>query len=297
MKSELQKQVRDRVSRSFRSRFWGSSHRTGYERPFFSSTLFALFPFLLWAGYAHAQVDTLRIATYNILNFPGSTGTARLPHFRTVINSIDPDILVVQELLSEMGLTTFLDSVMNHDGNVYQAVAFIDGNDTDNSLFYKHERITLVSNRNIATDLRDISEYVLSSSGLRFRIYSLHLKASQGSDNEQRRLAEVTILRDSLNALDASSHFMVMGDYNIYDSSEPAFEMLAGDQTDNDGRVFDPIDSPGNWHNSAAFAGIHTQSTRTAQFGGGATGGLDDRFDLILVFRGLIISGRHGYTT
>ncbi len=68
----------------------------------------------IWTGYSQAQVDTLRIATYNILNFPGSTGAARLPHFRTVLNSIDPDILVVQELLSEAGLTTFLDARLSY---------------------------------------------------------------------------------------------------------------------------------------------------------------------------------------
>ncbi len=51
-----------------------------------------------------AQPDTLRIATYNLLKFPGTTGDARIAHFRTVIDSIDPDDLVVQELLSEAGL-------------------------------------------------------------------------------------------------------------------------------------------------------------------------------------------------
>ena len=76
---------------------------------------------ITWAGISFAQVDTLRIATYNILNFPGSTGAARITHFRTVVDSINPDILVVQELLSESGQTTFLNDVMNHDGNEYQA--------------------------------------------------------------------------------------------------------------------------------------------------------------------------------
>lgn len=66
-----------------------------------------------------------------------------------------------------------------------------------------------------------------------------------------------------------------------------AYQKLIGDEADNDGRLFDPIDSPGYWHTNAAFAGIHTQSTRSEQFGGGASGGLDDRFDFILISQSL----------
>ena len=46
----------------------------------------------------------------------------------------------------------------------------------------------------------------------------------------------------------------------------------------------------GNWHDNSAYAGIHTQSPRTAQFGGGAPGGMDDRFDFML-FTDDILSG------
>ena len=88
------------------------------------------------------------------------------------------------------------------------------------------------------------------SNDAEFKIYSLHLKASQGSENEAKRLAEATILRNHMNGLFPDSNFMVVGDFNIYDSGKPAYEMLTGDQTDNDGRVFDPINQPGNWHNS-----------------------------------------------
>ena len=213
---------------------------------------------LIWAGSSFAQVDTLRIATYNILNFPGSTGTARINHFRTVVDSINPDILVVQELLSESGQTTFLNDVMNHDGNEYQAAPFTNGNDTDNGVFFKTANISLIESQNITTALRDISEYVFLSNDTFFTIYSVHLKASQGTENEVKRLAEVTILRNHMNDLFPDSNFMVVGDFNIYDSGKPAYEMLTGDQADNDGRVFDPIMQPGNWHTNTSFASIHS---------------------------------------
>ena len=37
----------------------------------------------------------------------------------------------------------------------------------------------------------------------------------------------------------------------------------------------------GPWHNNSSYADVHTQSPRTTSFGGGAPGGMDDRFDWI----------------
>jgi hypothetical protein len=75
----------------------------------------------------------------------------------------------------------------------------------------------------------------------------------------------------------------VAGDFNIYTSDEPAYQELL-DPT-NPIILEDPIDSPGDW-NSSSFEpkSILTQSTRSSQiFGDGAGGGLDDRFDFILL--------------
>ena len=123
-------------------------------------------------------------------------------------------------------------------------------------------------------------------SGVQFRVYSLHLKAGTGNSNAQQRLQEATILRNYLNELPSGSHFIVGGDFNIYSnnsSSEPAFDMLTAAGSDTDGQLFDPINRIGHWHNNNAFADVHTQSPRTTQFGGGAHGGMDARFDWIFV--------------
>ena len=86
-----------------------------------------------------------------------------------------------------------------------------------------------------------------------------------------------------MNRLPRNSTFVVCGDLNLYKSDEKAYKNLTGTEADNDGRVNDPVNRPGKWHDSAAFALLHSQSPRTRQFGGGASGGLDDRFDFILV--------------
>jgi endonuclease/exonuclease/phosphatase family metal-dependent hydrolase len=78
-----------------------------------------------------------------------------------------------------------------------------------------------------------------SGQGGEFRIYSLHLKASTGF--ESQRLAEATGLRDSLNALPPGVPALVCGDYNFYTGLEPAMQKLIESQTNNTGRLYDPL--------------------------------------------------------
>jgi hypothetical protein len=55
--------------------------------------------------------------------------------------------------------------------------------------------------------------------------------------------------------------------------------------------LFDPLNASGNWHENSAYASVHTQSTRVEQLpDGGAGGGLDDRFDMILCSASLLDS-------
>ncbi len=234
-------------------------------------TLLVLFSAVL------SQQDTVRVCTYNILNFPGNNANARKPYFRTIAQTIQADVLVVQEMQSQAGVDFFTNQVL--DGQ-YHSVTFHDGPDTDNALFYRTPDFTFLTVHYFSTNLRDIAEYVLrhNLSGEELRIYSLHLKASQGSTNEQERLAEVSILKNHLLSLPPETNYIVLGDFNIYTSSESAFQHLTVD-----GTCLDPINAPGNWHNNSSFSAIHTQSPRLDSFGGGSSGGLDDRFDMVLI--------------
>ena len=231
----------------------------------------------------------VRVVTYNILNFPGSTGAAREDDFRTVVQELDADVLVVQEMLSQTGVNQFLNNVLNYGApGTYAAGPFVNGPDTDNALFYRVSTIDFVSTQQISTALRDISEYIVrpvgySSADAELRVYSQHLKAGSSSLDQSKRLAEATILRNHMNTFPAGGHFMVAGDLNIRASSESAYQKLVGSEANNNGRVKDPLDEPGTWHDNYSFAWIHTQSPRTTSFGGGATGGMDDRFDQTLI--------------
>lgn len=239
--------------------------------------------------FAAAPAPAVRVCTYNVLNFPGTTGASRVDDFRMVLEEVDADVLVVQEMLSLAGVNQFLNDALNYSvPGLYAAGPFVDGPDTDNALFYKPSVVELVSHSEISTALRNISEYVMrpvgyTSTESQFRVYSFHLKAGSTTDDLTKRLAEATILRNHLNDLPAGTCFMLGGDYNIRASTESAYQKLVGSEADNDGRSRDPINRPGTWHDNAAYADIHTQSPRTLSFGGGATGGMDDRFDQLLI--------------
>lgn len=222
------------------------------------------------------------IMSYNLLNYPGSDTTTRNPHYRTIFESIQPDILIVQEMQSQAGVDGFLSNVLNVSSSGYAAGLFINGPDTDRAIFYKSNYFTFISNTPIQTTLRDINEFKIVHNFTQdtLLIYVVHLKASSGPDNEQRRLEEVTELRNHTDSLPTGTFFIVAGDFNIYRSSEPAFQKLL-DQSSS-GYFIDPLDLTGSF-NQFSFAQYHTQSPRTRSFGGGAVGGMDDRFDMILI--------------
>ena len=229
--------------------------------------------------------------TYNLLNYGDDDD--RESYFQEIIGEIQPDLIVCQEVVGTTGYNHFLDDVLNIvQPNEWSGADFTNQSASqDIALYYKLEHFSFISTAVINTaqssGTRDVVEWVMEhlESGVQFRVYSLHLKASSGNDNAQERLEETTILRNYLNELPSGSHFIIGGDLNIYSnnsSSEPAFDMLTVAGSDADGQVFDPINRIGHWHNNNAFADVHTQSPRTTQFGGGANGGMDDRFDWIL---------------
>ena len=229
--------------------------------------------------------ESFRIATYNILNFPDALGSQRLDDLRTAVSYIDPDIIVVQEMQSQSGVDLFRDSVMLHVNSTFVSIPFHDGPGTDNALYYREDKVDYLSAQYHATTNRDIAEYrlMLNTTQQELYLFSVHFKASQGASNETIRLQQATTLRNRLDTFAPGVEFIVLGDFNIYDSDEPAFQKMIDSLGNNRGRLFDPLNVLGNWHENASYAYVHSQSTRVQQLAdGGAGGGLDDRFDMIL---------------
>lgn len=240
---------------------------------------------LLFSLQVSAQ-DTVNIMYYNLLNYPGNTPW-RCDTLRKIVQHYKPDLFVVNELESLYGANLILNKALNTFGiSHYQSATFVNGPDTDNLLYYNSQKFGLKSQQQIATTLRDISEYVLyykpsapSGDTIFLHVYSLHLKAGWGSVNEQQRQQEAITLKNHIFQSGYSQNIMVGGDLNLYAASEPAYGTLL-----NSGMpLYDPVNKPGNWSDNLLFAAYHTQSVRTESYLGGGGGGMDDRFDHILL--------------
>ncbi len=236
-----------------------------------------------------APAQALRIVNYNITNYPGLNLAGRQPHFRTVLAPLGADVVVVQEIQSQAGVDSFRTHVLNViEPGQWLSAPFINGNDTDNALFYKPAKVQFLGGwawYPSATNLRLVNCYRLKPVGYaaaaaELRIYSQHLKASQGFETD--RLNEAIGIRDSMNAVPPGTHCILTGDFNIYSGAEPAFTKLRESQADNDGRLYDPLNAPLSTWNTGSLAAIHTQSPCSTCPSGFATGGLDDRFDMFL---------------
>ena len=242
------------------------------------------------------DASTVRIMTYNILNYQDEN--SREDDYALIIDFIQPDLIVAQEIIGETGYSHFRSDVLDVIApNSWASAPFTNQTaQQDIALYYKDDTFTFISTSVVYTaqssGTRDVIQWVMlhNLSGIEFNVYGVHLKASSGTSNANQRLQETTILRDHLNELDAN-FFIVAGDFNIYSnnsSSEPAFDMLTGASDDNAGRLFDPIDRIGHWHNNSSYSDVHTQSPRTSSFGGGANGGMDDRFDWLFVSQSIL---------
>lgn len=244
--------------------------------------------------------DTLVIMAYNVLNYPGST-PERWEDFRTIVQYVQPDIILCNEMVSATGANTLLTNALNAYGATnYLQATFIDGPDSDNIMYYNSDKVSLNTQDEIATDLRDINYYQVTwtnnSGGQSYLdLYSLHLKASTGTTNENRRLTECQDLRTHMDGvLPLASNIIVGGDFNFYGAtSEPAWTELTATGIQ---LLQDPKNRVGDWHNDGTYADVHTQSTRSTTNpggSGGSTGGLDDRFDFLLV-NNYVMNGGNG---
>ncbi|MFK7757355.1 MAG: T9SS type A sorting domain-containing protein [Flavobacteriales bacterium] len=252
------------------------------------------------------------LMNYNVLNFPQGEMQNRQDTLQNIINFIEPDLILLQELKSESGLISIAEeSCSDLDGN-YVAAEWVSQQSNPNSswplqqsLVYNSEKFTLHTEGYVTTNIRDINEYVLyfNSNELLneqdtafLYVYVAHLKSSQGEENEALRLGMTEDFTAYLETLPSDAQIILGGDFNIYNSDEPAYQELLNN--DNNIILKDPIDMPGNWHSSSfPDKTILTQSTRTSQiFGDGSGGGLDDRFDFMLTSENLLNnSGRYRY--
>lgn len=267
--------------------------------------LFKKIPFfllLLVSSITYAQED-YRLMFYNLLNFPEAPPSNRTAILNDILDDVQPDIFMVCELQNETAANLILNDVLNDNQDVTYAMPDFVPNTSSSfqelqqHIYFDESKFSLHFTDIIETQLRDINYYQLevlnneAEDALYLDIFVAHLKAAQGTTNEVIRSNMVDDFTTYLASLPDDSHVIFAGDFNFYTANESAFLQLVMGQSS---ILFsDPINAVGDWNNNATFANVHTQSTRTSNnnfddFGAG--GGMDDRFDFIMVSNNIMDS-------
>ncbi|MFT4698526.1 MAG: exonuclease III [Flavobacteriaceae bacterium] len=254
-----------------------------------------LFFCIILSSITVSSQEIVKTMFYNLLEFPSASPEGRSEILKNILNTYEPDIFMVCELENENGADQILNTSLNDDGIIYSRAPFVlnqSGNNTNLNqlLYFRNDKFILESTDIIVNTVRDINRYQLKlnttdqeDDPVFIDLFVTHLKSSQGTANQNTRLEMVTKFTNYLETIDPDSFVIFAGDFNVYTQSEPAYQELL----DNTNAIVlkDPINTPGSWHNNDTYQDIHTQSTRISSgpFGSGAGGGLDDRFDFILV--------------
>lgn len=245
--------------------------------------------------------ENFRVMFYNVLNYPLQQPASRIQNFETIVEDYAPDLFLACEINNASGATSILNVLQNHNSN-FLAANFVSNtsddtignqNDLQNMLYYDSTKFILENQYEVTTIYRDFNHYVLklnttnqATNPIRLDVFVAHLKSSSGSENQNFRLTMVNDFEDYLDNLPSNSYVLLGGDLNVYTHSEPAYQELLN--TNNNITFVDPANRNGSWHNNTSFLDVFTQSTRTANGLGGATGGFDDRFDFILTSENML---------
>jgi endonuclease/exonuclease/phosphatase family metal-dependent hydrolase len=247
----------------------------------------------------HAQ-DTLRVMTYNLLRYgaasPGgctlTSVSVKNTFFSTIFNSARPDILGVNEMgPSTLYASNILVNVLDPIDPDYERTTYtnVAGSDIVNHLFYNSAKLGIAKEGVINHSLRDINVYKLyykdpalvAGSDTTF-IYVIMVHLIADGAWTPTAIEQANLIMNYLNSLGEPGNYIVMGDMNAHASTDAGMEVFTA-YSNPDCRLYDPINRPGTWNNNSSFADIHTQATRVSSSDCGSTGGLDDRFDHIMV--------------
>ncbi|MEY8847690.1 endonuclease/exonuclease/phosphatase family protein [Psychroserpens sp. XS_ASV72] len=248
--------------------------------------------------------ENFKLMFYNLLNFPLEDAVPdRLQYLELILTDYQPDLFMVCELNNESGADAILSSLQFLNPNMQRAVFefntsddnISDQNDLQNLIFYDSTKFVLEDQIIVTSIFRDFNHYRLKinssesdTNPVLIDVIVCHLKASSGTENQALRFQMVEDLIAYLDTLPADSNVVLAGDLNVYTNSEPAFQELIDADNNNLIDFVDPADRIGSWHTNSNYLDVMTQSTRTQNGFGGATGGFDDRFDFIMTSENML---------
>ena len=265
---------------------------------------------------AKAQ-DTLTVMQYNLLqygNYQGYGGCSESSNntqhkdecIRTVLNYVKPDILTVCEFGATSALQNdFLRHNLNISGaNYWKSDNIINyaGSNIINHIFYDSRKMELSKHVVLRTNPRDtdVYELYLKTPGLaagdtiKLVCIVAHPKAGEAYESQRRALMQVVM--DHVNQYYPNDNVLLMGDFNMYGASESGYKLVTKTYNNSEILFIDPLASVGGvgeWNNNNQFVNFHTQSTRYNSEQCFSSGGMDDRFDFILMADEIKFSYNH----
>jgi len=261
--------------------------------------------------------DTLTVMQYNLTNYGNYTSyctstnnpiASKDGYFKTIAAYVKPDILTVNEMKADnVYANRVLVNVLNTNGvTYYKKAAFTNNSSSDlvNMLFYNSNKLNLHSQEIISKDIQnsdltrviDVYKLYYKSASLGTGpdttfLYCIvgHFKAGSASADQADRDRTATAIMSYLNTKNKADNYLMMGDFNVYNSNEAAFQKLIN-SSNTKMNFSDPVNQVGNWSNNSAYTAVHTQSTRSSNTNSGcfAGGGMDDRFDYILSSKNIL---------
>jgi endonuclease/exonuclease/phosphatase family metal-dependent hydrolase len=262
--------------------------------------------------------DTLTMMHYNLLYFGKNTDfcdqllNEKCNHLKKIIQYTKPDIFAVNEFDGNASepikedAAYLLDNVLNTDKvDHYRSTPF-ESTYLANTLFFNSNKLNLYDHHSIPLHVGNYEKifnaytFYYNSNDLSagkdtifLSFFVAHMKAGYGDSEREERVKEAEILMDFIkNRNNRTDNCILSGDLNVYSSNEAAFKLLT-DSSTSAVSFSDPVDKEGSWHDNGDFSYFHTQSTHK-EGGCFAGGGMDDRFDFILLSK-QIMKGNKGF--
>lgn len=265
--------------------------------------------FIFWISFVFLTLnmraqDTITVMQYNLLEYGNyqsgfaecyetNNNTQRKDEcIRTLLDYVNPDILTVCEFGATQAL---LDGFVHHNlPDYWQTDNIINYAHSNiiNHIFYDSRKMGLKKHVALRTNPRDTDIYELymktpslaAGDTIKLVCIVAHPKAGMNYQAERRALMQVAM--DYVNLHYVNDNVLIMGDFNMYRASETGYQLLTRTYSNPNVLFVDPLanlDGVGEWNNNIVFAPFHTQSTRRYSDECFSSGGLDDRFDFILM--------------
>jgi len=250
--------------------------------------------------------DTIKVMQYNLLNYGNYTDYCpqelnnindKNRYIRTILTAYYPDIFTVCEVGKATNLPSdFVNNNLNINGITYWKAAA--GSNSSNSYltncaFYNSDKLVLRKHTLAQNYIRDVDIYsfylknnqLAAGDTVNLVCIIAHLKAGYGDDNEEKRRVMCRNIMNNINNSYRNCNVLIMGDFNLYSSEEAAYQTLTNKSTYPSTYFIDPVYpyGVGEWNENSDYADYHTQSTDRQGNGCRSGGGMDDRFDFIMM--------------